>query len=559
MAFQDRPYQDAAIAADITEYDKGIRRMMNVMATGTGKTIVFSRLYEELKSRLPGQMMVVAHTEELVKQNAKKMQEVNPTVKVGIEMAGEYADVNADIISASVATVGRANTERVKRFNWDRIDKIVIDEAHHSVTDAYGRVFELAGSLRTDTDKFLLGTTATTQRPDGKALSDIYERIAFVYSLREAIKEKWLVPVRGFRVTTHASLDAVESYNGDFSVSKLSAAVDTDARNRQVVDSWKSLAADRKTVVFCADVEHAKHLAREFQNAGVSAAAIWGDDPEREEKLRRHQNGEFQVLCNCAVLVEGYDDPSISCVVLARPTKSPVLFAQMVGRGTRLASGKTDLVVIDVVDSTISNSLVTLPTLMGLSNILDVQGRDIVEVVEEIEKVQEEHPSINLSTLDDISKLSSIVDSIDMFEVRFPKEVEANSDFIWFKAADGGYRINIPKDGPEKAGYLRIQENMLGQWAITGQIKEIDLAATRPTMEEAFRASDEQIRKRLGKMRLSYLLREATWHSKPVTRGQRTMLERLFPWKQFPYEQMTSGTASKIINERLNRKSAKSS
>lgn len=550
---QDRPYQEQAIEADITEYDKGVRRMMNVMATGTGKTHVFSRLYEALKSRLPGQMMVVAHTEELVKQNAKRIAELNPGAKVGTEMAGAYCDPNSDIISASVATVGRAGTERVKRFNWDRIDKVVVDEAHHSVTDAYGRVFELAGVMRTGTDKFLLGTTATTERPDGKALSDIYERVAFVYSLRQAITDKWLVPIRGYRVTTTSKLDEVESYNGDFSLSKLSAAVDTDARNRQVVDSWKQLALGRKTVVFAVDVDHAKRLANRFNESGVPAAAIWGDDPERESKLERHRNGEFQVIVNCAVLVEGYDDPSISCVLLARPTKSPILFAQMVGRGTRLAHGKSDLVVIDIVDSTIGNSLVTLPTLMGLSNILDVKGRDILGVVEEMEAVQLLHPSLDLTKLDDIETLQSVVSSIDMFEVRFPAEVESNSDFIWFKAANGGYRINIPKDGPEKSGFLRIQENLLGQWAITGQIKEVDLAATRPTMEEAFRASDEQIRKRLGKMRLSYLLREATWHSKPVTSGQKKMLERLFPWKTFPYPQMTSGMASKIINERLNK------
>jgi superfamily II DNA or RNA helicase len=552
--FQDRPYQDDAISADIAEYDKGTRRMLNVMATGTGKTIVFSRLYEKLKSRLPGQMLVLAHTEELVKQNATKVQEVNPGLKVGIEMAGDYVDEsNTDIISGSVQTLGRKGSSRAARINWERVDKVIVDEAHHSVSDAYGRVFELARSLHPETHKILLGTTATSQRPDGKALSDIYEKVAFVYSLRQAITDKWLVPIRGFRVSTTTVLDSVESNGGDFALSALSKAVDTPDRNRSIVNHWKQLAGERKTVVFCADIEHAKHLAGEFRAEGITSDAVWGDDVGREEKLKGHQNGKFQVLCNCAVLVEGYDDPSISCVVLARPTKSPVLFAQMVGRGTRLAHGKSDLVVIDVVDSTISNTLITLPTLMGLSNILDVKGRDIVEVVEQMEAVQLEHPSLDLTTLDDIEKLESVVNSINMFEVRFPKEVEASSDFIWFKAADGGYRINIPKDGPEKAGYLRIEENMLGQWGITGQIKEVDLVATRPTMEEAFRASDEQIRKRLGKMRLQYLLREATWHSKPVTKGQRSMLERLFPWKRFPYEQMTSGMASKIINERLNK------
>lgn len=549
-----RPYQQNALDAVAKEYEANIRRMMIVSATGTGKTVLFGHIPRQFRQILPGQMLVVSHTEELVKQNAEKMLEVNPGLKVGIEMAGHYANPDSDIISASVATLGRKGTERVNRFNWEHIDKVIVDEAHHSVTEAYGRVFETSGVLRPDSDKFLLGVTATAQRPDGRALSDIYERVAFVYSLRQAIKDKWLVPIRGFRVTTDTNISGVECYNGDFSLSKLSAAVDTPARNRKVVDSWKGLAGTRKTVAFCTDVDHAKHLAAEFNEAGISAAAIWGDDPDREEKLRRHKQGEFQVLCNCAVLVEGYDDPNIACVVLARPTKSPVLFAQMVGRGTRLASGKHDLIVIDVVDSTIGNSLITLPTLMGLSNLLDVKGQDIVKVVEEIEAVQEEHPSINLATLDDIDKLNSIVSSIDMFEVRFPKEVESNSALIWFRAINGGYKIHIPKDGMDKAGFMHIQENQLGQWDIEGHIKGVDLKAVRPTMEEAFKASDEQIRKRIDKVRLQYILREATWHSKPVTSGQKKMLERLFPWKHFPYAQMTSGMASKIINERLNRK-----
>jgi hypothetical protein len=226
----------------------------------------------------------------------------------------------------------------------------------------------------------------------------------------------------------------------------------------------------------------------------------------------------------------------------------------MVGRGTRLAPGKTDLIVIDVVDSTVSHSLITLPTLMGLSNILDIKGRELLDVVEQLELVQIEHPNIDLSTLKDIDELQAIVKAIDLFEVRFPKETEENSEFIWMRAVDGGYRINIPKDGPEKSGFMRIYENPLGSWSIKGQIKEVDLEATRPTMEEAFKASDEQIRKRLGKMRVSYLLREATWHNKKVTPGQMKMLTRLFPHRQFPFSSMTSGMASKMIAERLGKK-----
>lgn len=554
MPYEARPYQSDAITADLAAFDSGIRRMLNVMATGTGKTITFAKLWAAFKDRLPGQMLVLAHTDELVSQNLTKIQEENPTLKVEKEMAGTYADPNADIFSASVATLGRQGTKRIDRLPWSNIDKVVIDEAHHSTGDAYSRVLAAAGSLNPGTHKLLLGVTATSQRPDGKALSDIYEKVAYVYTLRQAIAEQWLVPIRGFRVATNTSLGDVSIHGGDFAKGELSHAVNSPERNRQVVTSWLKLGENRQTVVFTVDIEHAEEMAREFRAAGVAAEAVWGDDNERHAKLARHRNGETRVLCNCNVLVEGYDDPTIACVVLARPTTSGLLFTQMVGRGTRLAEGKTDLTVIDVVDATQSHSLITLPTLMGLSNILDIKGRDLLWVVEQIEALQAENPTIDFSKMQSVDELKTIVQTVNMFEVRFPKEVEENSSLTWFKAIDGGYKILIPKDGPERAGFMRLYENPLGQWDIEGRIKDVHLTANRPTMEEAFKASDEQIRKRLGTMRLSYLLREATWHGKPVTKGQIKMLERLFPKKLFPINMMTSGQASKVISERLARK-----
>jgi hypothetical protein len=140
-----------------------------------------------------------------------------------------------------------------------------------------------------------------------------------------------------------------------------------------------------------------------------------------------------------------------------------------------------------------------------------------------------------------------------MFQVRFPAEVEANSELTWFRAVDGGYKMLIPKENA-RAGFVKIFENAIGRWELTGRINEEEFHGTRPTMEEMFKVSDEQVRKRVMPMTLSMVLREATWHNKPVTRGQKKMLERLFPHKQFLYDQMTSGAASKVISERLARK-----
>lgn len=551
--YQDRPYQTACGEANLNDYDSGIRRMMNVMATGTGKTITFARLKNLFKSRLPGQMLVLSHTEELVRQNAAKMQDVNPDLKVGIEMAGAYADGNEDIISGSVQTLGRLGTKRLEKFNRESIDKVVVDEAHHSTTDAYKRVFDWSGCFLDGTSKLLLGVTATPQRTDGVALSDTFEKISYVYSLRQAVQDGWLVRLRGYRVTTNTSLDNVSKSGADFTKSELSAAVNTEARNRHIVEAWNKLGQQRKTIAFTVDIDHAEKLAEEFRKHGITAEAVWGDDPDRADKIRRHRDGETTVLCNCSVLVEGYDDPSIACVLLARPTSSLVLFSQMIGRGTRLAPGKTDCIVIDVVDSTVLNSLVTLPTLMGLSNILDINGADLLVAVELLEAAQAENLTIDFSKLDSLDKLKQVIEQVNLMEVRFPPEVEANSDLVWFRAVDGGYKMLVPAEG-KKQGFVRVFENALGQWELLGRINEEDFHGKRSSLEEAFKVCDEQVRNRVGKLTLQYLLREATWHNKPVTKGQRNMIARLYPKRLFPFDQMTSGQASKIISERLSRK-----
>jgi ATP-dependent helicase IRC3 len=551
-----RPYQQAALDAISKEYDQGIRRMLHVMATGTGKTICFGSLPSLMKTRLPGQTLILAHTEDIVKQNADKAQTVNPSLKIGIEMAGSYADAtNDDIISTSVQTLGRKGTERVQRFNWNNIDKVILDEAHHGVTDGYSRILDAAGSLRSDTHKLLLGTTATPQRPDGKALSDLFEKVAYVYPIRTAIKDGWLVPIRGYRTRTDVSLDAVSKRpEGDFVQSELATAVNTPERNRQVVDVWLKYGENRKTLVFSVDIKHAVDLAEEFKHRGVSTEAVWGDDPDREQKLKDHQMGKIQVLCNCSLTVEGYDDPSIACILDAAPTMSAVRYTQKVGRGTRLFEGKIDLIVIDVVDGTSKHSLLTLPTLMGMQACLDLQGRGVLDVVEALEALKEEHPSVDFTKLESLDKAAWLIEQVDLFQVRFPAETETASDLVWFKAVDSGYKIRVPKEGSTRAGFVRLFEDAIGKWEIVGRINDEDFHGVRPSFEESIKVADEQIRKRVNPITLQTILREATWRGKPATKGQIKMLTRLFPHKQFLLDQMTAGQASHLISERLARK-----
>jgi ATP-dependent helicase IRC3 len=549
-----RDYQKAALDAVATEYDNGVHRQLLVMPTGSGKTFVFSRLRDAMKGRLDGQTLVLAAREELIDQSMLTITAVNPQLTVGKEMDKSYADPSSDVVVAGISTLGRKGSTRLEKFDWDNFRTVIVDEAHHSTAESYQRVFAAAGVLAPASAKLLLGVTATPTRTDGVSLADVYEKIVYSYPLRQAISDGWLARPRGYRVITETRLDDLKTTQGEFVKSELAGRVNTPERNRQVVKAWKQHAENRRTIIFAVDVQHATDLAGEFERNGVKAKAVWSEDPDRSLKIASHKKGDYEVLVNVGIALEGYDDPYISCVVVARPTESSLVFQQAVGRGLRIAEGKADCLVLDICDNSARHSLVTFPTLMGLSNIIDLKGRDLLEVVEEIERAQELHPSIDFATITDARDIASVIQAINMFEVRFPEEVEKNSELIWFKAIGGGYKISIPKDGPERAGYLHIYENQLGQWVVEGRIKDVDLAGTRTTVEEAFKCGDEQIRKRLGSMRLSYLLREATWHGKPVTSGQIKMLERLFPKRIFPIAQMTSGMASKMIAERLNRK-----
>ena len=340
----------------------------------------------------------------------------------------------------------------------------------------------------------------------------------------------------------------------DFAAGELSARVDTPLRNQQIVDAWRSHGENRKTVVFCADIQHAKDMAESFTNANVVAEAVWGDDPERTEKIARHRSGTTNVLCVCGLLLEGYDDPTIACVVLARPTQSPVLFSQCVGRGTRLAPNKKDLIVIDVVDGTMTHSLVTLPTLMGLPNTLDIKGRPLTEAAAFIEELQAKNPAVDFAKCDDIDDAKLLVEKVDMFSIKFPAEVEQNSELTWFRAACGGYKMLIPKEGASSAGLVHIYENALGIWELDGRVKDEGFHGIRPSFEEAIKVADEQVRKRVNTQTLSCVKREALWHKKKVSDGQITMLKRLFPHRAFDFSLMNSGQASRLISERLTRR-----
>jgi len=557
-----RKYQSETLDAVVKAFDAGTTRQLATLATGTGKTVIFSNLPSVLDKKLPGQMWVIAHREELIDQAVAKIREWNPSLLVDKEMAEHYANPMADVIVSSVASIGRKGTKRADRFDWSEVTKVVIDEAHHSTASTYQNFLELAGILvkkpildlegkvlkeelvPSGARKLLLGVTATPARGDGKALKSVYEKIVYTYAMRAAIEDGWLVDLRGFRVNTKTSLDEVKMTAGDFQVDQLSDTVNSPERNAIIAKAWHDNAQGRQTVVFTVDIKHAVDLAASFRECGIKANAVWGNDPDRALKLKQHKAKEINVLCNCGVLTEGYDDWRIGCIILARPTKSSTLYTQMVGRGTRLQDGtgnllealtkgialeKKDCIVIDICDSTSRHSLQTVPTLLGLDSELDLKGELAVKSAAAIERAQEENPHIDMRKLRDITQLKAYVESVNLFDVSYPPEIENNSKLAWNPTADGGFALLLPNK--ER---VQIKQNMMDEWDITAVIRGQKFRGVRPTFEEALKAADALVEK-YAQNEMKILRRVEAWHEHKATQPQKGLLRKLYKGRTFPF------------------------
>ncbi len=343
-----RPYQVAASAAVRSGWARGLRSQLLVLATGTGKTVIAA---DEIRHevQLGHRVLFVAHREELLEQTQRKLADVG--IAAGIEQASRRAGLQPVVI-ASVQTLRGA---RLAKFDPDEFGLVAVDEAHHAPAPSYRGVFDRFTGAR------VLGLTATPDRGDGLPLGDMFEAVAYRYEIREAIRDGFLAPLVARRIVLDGvDLSSVRAVRGDLDPQQLAAAMETEQAIHGVVVPVLELAGDRPTIVFGCDVQHAQMLATCLNRYRAGAArAVWGDMPsdQRRSTLEAFSRGEFQFCTNVDVLTEGYDNPRVSCVVNARPTKSRAAYVQRCGRGTRLlgktyaeslANGKRDCLLLDV-------------------------------------------------------------------------------------------------------------------------------------------------------------------------------------------------------------------
>lgn len=582
-----RPYQEATADAVLAARQRGVGRALYVLPTGTGKTVTFSEIIRRVREVDNRPAMVLAHREELVVQARDTIRRLLPGVYSEIERANERASQMADVVVASLPTLAREGSQRLDWLARDGCSVIVYDEAHHAAAEGAGRVLSRFGAF--DGRSFLVGCTATPHRLDNKPLEGAgglatFEETVYSYPILDAIRDGWLCDLRGFVIRSEVSLQGVQTRGGDFIEGQLAKRVNDAARTEKAAQHWAELAGDRQTIVFCASVEHAQEAAAHWRAVGATAETVDGSmsRDERRAVIQRFRSGITTVLTNCQIATEGFDHPPTGCIVMLRPTRSWSLYAQMVGRGTRIFEGKKDCLILDVVDNCDEHSLVTAPRVLDLPAGVDLQGGSLREAREELDElgIRAAHlPKTPGRWRDLVTKAMEV----PLFQApKTPPELEKYGALKWLQLGTG-YYLDLGSDGipagdatsPYPEGKLRrwvtLHEVSLG-WQVNifeefvpkdsprERVQKLSACQVLYELKFAVQWAEGYIKHNLGSI-YGRSSRNASYNSHPPTEAQMALIAKLArssrhreAMKDYdPSQIRTKGEAGALISQLLSK------
>lgn len=514
---QPRKYQTDAIDAVVSGVGSGTTRQVVVLPTGTGKTLTALLL----AAKVGPPVLWLAHRDELIQQPIEACRVVWPEATRGVVKANsdEWAK---DIVFASIQTASRdARLERLARRQWSLV---VVDECHHAPSASWRKVVEGVGCLSGGEAPPLLGLTATPERLDSARMDDIFQRVAYQYHLHQAIRDGYLAPPEIVMEPMHIRLDGLRTTAGDFNVGELDLALLQGGVVKSISEAVQKHAAGRKTLVFTVSVQQAELVAEALRAAGIAAGSIDGGmgTDERRYTLRKFKSGEIRVLANCAILTEGFDEPTIDCIVMARPTQSKSLFIQCVGRGLRLAPGKQNCRIIDMVALSDRHTLVQAPVIFGAD-------------IENEEKQQKQAPLFK-------------TDPIEYWRQRLSTQILgiqsiSRSEMRWIRGNSGELLLGVGNYGT-----VRLRPALDEHWwvEVIGNRetkRDLDMLSDMPVGIELAQGLGEDYVRRCKAVTLA---RGGRWADQPATDAQ---LEALRRWKVEPPAGLSKGQASDMLTQ----------
>lgn len=494
-----RPYQNAAVKSVKKLYQSGkSSRQLITLPTGGGKTLVMGAIIEWIFSEYGLKTIMLAHRDELLDQAQEEFEDISNDFIIEKEKAESKASPMANIIVASVQSIGQTNSPRIKKFNPKDFGLILVDECHHSTSTTYRNAINYF--KEGNPNILLVGVTATPFRSDKEDLSEVFDTVAHHEPVIKMMRDKWLTPTVSRRILSRTSLKGIKTTAGDYNIGDLSQAVNNLDRNKLITETYLNDYNGKSCVVFATDLEHAETLTKCFHNVGVPSAFISGSTPknERSQIITDFKAGRIKVLTNYAILTEGFNYKELELIIVARPTQSLGLLTQMVGRVYRLSpeTNKDLSTVIEIVDLH-SDKTATTAQIFNFNKIFDCEGHSFLEccnVADSMIQKKDGFTAYQSKSWSDMHKRFDLMNKYQEIEDSYVKDKEAEEPlendgvlrepggafsseehkYRFYKLNEDTYRLilRIKEEGSKYN--FHISRNAIGQWTFTLAKKPYD-------------------------------------------------------------------------------------